>query len=78
MPLTRESNLEWRAENPGAILYQKDLTYATHKELLSDLFISEEAFNHLKKGADGIPDFWSTRAKTLASQMGKFLMVANQ
>ncbi|MDE2828451.1 MAG: DUF262 domain-containing protein [Bacteroidota bacterium] len=77
IPLTRQSNLEWRAANPGAILREKDLTYASHGELFSDLFINEEAFNSLLLGADGIPHFWKARAKSLASHLEELLSVAN-
>ena len=78
MPLTRESNLKWRAVNPGAILPQEDLTYAEHEELFADLFISEEALDHLQSGADGIPHFWRARAETLASYLEELLIVANR
>ena len=78
MPLTRESNLKWRAVNPGAIVHQEDLTFASHGDLFSDLFITEEAFQHLKSGVDGIPCFWDARADTLASHLEKLLNVANQ
>ena len=77
IPLTRESNLEWRAANPSAILRQKDLSYASHGELFSDLFISKEAFDFLKSGADGIPRFWIARAESLASHLKELLSVAN-
>ena len=30
MPMSRESNLKWRSANPGAILHQEGLTYASH------------------------------------------------
>ena len=78
MPLTRESNLKWRAENPGAILHKEDITFASQENLLSDVFITEEALEHFKKGADGIPDFWNTRAATLASHLERLLNVAKQ
>ena len=78
MPLTRESNLKWRAANPGAIVHQEDLTFASHGDLFSDLFITEEAFQHLKSGVDGIPCFWDARADTLASHLEKLLNAANQ
>ena len=78
MPLSRESNLQWQSTNPSAIIHQKDLTYASHGELFSDLFISEEAFQHLKRGGDGIPSFWVARSDTLASHLEKLLKVENQ
>ena len=78
MPLTRDSNLKWRAENPGAILYQREMAYATHEELFLDLFISERAFDHLMRGDDGIPHFWSERAESLASHMEALLTVCNR
>ena len=76
MPMTRESNLNWRAENPGAIIHQRKLAYDSHAELFSTLFITEEAFKHLKSGVDGIPRFWETRANTLTSHLQKLLTVA--
>ena len=77
IPLSRESNLEWRAANPGAILHQNNLDYASHEELFSDVFISEEAFGHLSDGAKGIPHFWNARAHTLATRLENLLDVAN-
>lgn len=77
MLLSRESNLVWRAANPGAILHQEGLTYASHGELFSDLYITEEAFEHLRNGADGITCFWNARADALASQLEKLAKVAN-
>lgn len=76
MPLTRESNLNWRAENPGAIIHQQKLSFDSHEEQFSDLFISEQTFQQLKKGADGIPHFWKARAKTLASHLESYLTVS--
>ena len=78
MPLSRESNLKWRAANPGAILHQEGLTYPSHGKLFSDLFITEEAFGHLKNGAGGIPRFWGARADALASHLVELRQVANQ
>ena len=77
LPLSRESNLDWRAANPGAILHQNDLDYASREELFSDVFVSEEAFGHLSDGAGGIPHFWNARAHTLASHLENLLDVAN-
>ena len=77
MPLSRESNLEWRAANPGAMLHRNDLNYASHAALLSDIFVSEEAFGHLSEGAGGIPHFWNARADTLASHLQELLDVTN-
>ena len=76
IPLTRESNQEWKAANPGAVLVQKNLIYSSREELLSDLFISKEAFDSLKSGATGIPDFWRARAESLSSHLEKLLKVA--
>lgn len=78
MPLTRESNLKWRAANPGAILHQEDLTYTSRGKLFSDLFITEEAFALLESGAEGIPGFWDARADTLAGHLEKLMKVASQ
>ena len=75
IPLSRESNIEWRNANPGAILHKKNLTY---KKIFSDLFITEEAFEHLKSGANGIPCFWENRADTLASHLEDLVKVAHQ
>ena len=77
MPLSRESNLEWRDENPGSILLKKGITYDSHRTLLSQIFVSEEAFNNLLKGSGGIPCFWETRADTLASHLERLLDVAH-
>ena len=76
MPLTRESNLQWRAKNPGAILLT--LKYAEREQLFSNLFISKEAFYHLKKGLPGSHIFWRARASTLASHLEDLLTVTNR
>ncbi len=76
MPLTRESNLEWRTANPGTILHQRNLRYDSHGELFANVFISEQAYAHLSEGAGGIPKFWNARADTLASHLEKQLDVA--
>lgn len=77
MPLSRESNLKWRAANPGAVLHQEDIDYSSHGDRLSEVFVSEEAFACLSKGAEGIPRFWQARADTLASHLENRLNVAN-
>lgn len=77
MPLTRESNLEWRSANPGQVLHQKNLRYGEYSELFSDVFISKQAFLHLSRGAEGIPHFWNARADTLASHFEKLLDVTD-
>ena len=77
MPLTRESNLEWRSANPGKILHQRNLTYDLYGELFSSVFISEQAYEHLSEGAGGIPQFWRTLADVLANHVEKQLDVAD-
>ena len=76
MPLSRESNLEWRAENPGAILRNKGVSYESLRETLQDLFISETAFEHLLDGEGGLPDFWRARSDTLATHLERLVKVA--
>ena len=76
MPLSRESNLKWRSANPGAILHQEGLTYASRGELFSDVFITEESFALLESGTDGIPHFWNARANSLASHLETLIRVA--
>ena len=78
MPLSRESNLEWRSGSPGAILHQRNIAYASYSDLFADVFITEEAFGHLSNGAAGIPNFWKSRADTLASHLETLLDVATQ
>ena len=76
MPLSRESNLQWRAENPGSILRDKRVDYARYRRTFEDLFISKKAFGYLLEGADGIPNFWKARAETLASHLERLIDVA--
>ena len=75
MPLSRESNLEWRAANPGSILHDKGVSYARSIGIFESLFVSEPAFDQLIVGADGIPGFWEERATTLASHLGQQLQI---
>ena len=78
MPLSRESNLKWRAENPGAIVHREDLTYSARADLFANLFITEEAVALLKSGAEGIPGFWEARADALAAHLENRMRVATQ
>ena len=75
MPLSRESNLEWRAENPSATLHRNEITYESRSSLFNAVFIDETSFEHLANGASGIPDFWTARASALAQYLESLLDV---
>lgn len=77
VPLSRPSNLKWRAADPGAILLQEGLSYNSHKDFFTNLFITEEAFALLKQGADGVPHFWEARADALASHLESLMKVSS-
>ena len=77
MPLSRESNLEWRASNPSAIIHSKNLHYGAKKDQFLDVYVSKVAFDQLAKGGDGIPHFWELRAQTLTSNIENLVNVSS-
>ncbi len=69
MPLSRESNLWWRAQVPSSALAQKHVTYARSGDVLDAAFISEDSFNLLMAPEPRPAEFWLKRAGDLADHM---------
>jgi hypothetical protein len=71
VPLSRESNNQWRYKNPGQILVERKLQFPSIEDSLRVLFIDEKAFKMLKLGAESLPDFWLHRAMLIADDLTK-------
>jgi hypothetical protein len=69
MPLSRQSNNSWKIALPGQIIDQHHLKYDHLRQRLATLFIDERAFDLLRKGADGIPEFWEARGRLMANDL---------
>lgn len=62
MPLSRQSNNTWKAKNPGQVIVERNITYAPVASILSKAYIDVQCFEALRRGADGIKEFWIHRA----------------
>ena len=65
MPLSRQSNNIWKAKNPGQVLVERQIDFAHSQTTLKDAYIDEDCFLHLRRGADGLRDFWDRRAELI-------------
>lgn len=69
MPLSRKSNNLWRSKIPGQILAERQITFSAVKQAAKQVYIDEEAFGYLLKGAARIEDFWRVRAYLVARDL---------
>lgn len=69
IPMSRSSNLAWRKKNPGQFLAEEEISFNDNPDLWKSYFISEDAFEALEKGQDGLRDFWKIRSDSL----GKYI-----
>jgi len=69
MPLSRQSNNAWKIALPGQIIDQHHLKFDHLTQRLAALFIDENCFQLLRKGADGIPEFWHARGRLIARDL---------
>jgi hypothetical protein len=69
MPLSRKSNNQWKAKNPGAILQERKVTYGQVRSIAQAVYIDEQCFDFLLSGGNGIPGFWERRARLIASDL---------
>lgn len=66
IPLSRESNLWWRARVPHAAIKEKAVSYNSSRSILERSFISAESFEYLVADEPHPKDFWEQRASDMA------------
>lgn len=77
MPLSRESNLWWRARVPSAALEQKHVSYALSQDVLDSLFITQKSF-YLLTASDPRPaEFWNQRASDIGEYLIRMMSLAS-
>ena len=76
MPLSRESNLRWKAKLPGRALTDSGVTFDNAAQRLADVFIDQECFDILTSAVPRPGDFWERRAGLLADHLLSLCQVA--
>jgi hypothetical protein len=66
LPMHRVTNNKWRKRNPGQFIEENSLNYNDNQDLWLRYFVTEQAFNFLKLGADGMEEFWKLRRDAIA------------
>ena len=73
MPLSKDSNLKWRAKLPRLVLQEHSVDFATRKSDLEAVSINEEAFGLLAGPFDEelsqIGEFWKKRSHVIAADL---------
>ena len=73
MPLSKDSNLKWRAKLPRLVLQEHSVDFATRKSDLEAVAINEEAFGLLAGPFDEelsqIGEFWKKRSHVIAADL---------
>jgi len=69
LPLSRASNLIWRARHPAAVIAAHAITYDSHREVLQAAFIDEECFEILSDGSASPGDFWDRRIELMGADL---------
>lgn len=76
-PMTRKSNLIWRAKVPGKALTDAHVTPTSHSEVFAQHFIDEPAYDCLVKSGAGLPEFWRLRAGNIAKWLGRQMLASS-
>ena len=67
IPLSKDSNLDWRAKRPEQILKSKSISYSNRSVACSAIFIDEPTFDTLLEAdANTAGTFWDLRADLMA------------
>jgi len=74
-PMTRTSNLAWRAKVPGVALESHGVDFLTYKMTLGSHFIDQDCFDMLVSGQDDLPKFWKLRAELIAQNIASRMVV---
>lgn len=69
IPLSAESNKKWLAKSPPTALQDFQITFPTHRDLLTSAAIDEEAFSLLVNLK--VDQFWDRRARNIAERLVK-------
>lgn len=67
MPLSRKSNSQWRASNPGKIIADAGISFESRREACAAAFIDAQAFGYLEREAP--LEFWRHRARAIAADL---------
>jgi hypothetical protein len=67
MPLSRKSNGQWRASNPGKVIADAGLSFACRREACVPAFIDDQAFGYLER--ESPLEFWRHRARAMAADL---------
>lgn len=68
MPLSRASNLEWRADHPAKAIKAAGLAWATHAARWERLGVDRDGFRLIEtvRGTEEVVKFWEHRARWIA------------
>jgi len=75
MPMARDSNLKWKAQNPSMALDALGVSSKNQLDILERYFVDKECIGYLKQGADGLGPFFERRRKLIADQLTRLLSV---
>ena len=70
-PMSRKSNNKWKSKLPGQIFEEMQVQYSYIREAAQQVFIDEEGYRMLTKGASEIVPFWRHRASLIAADLTK-------
>lgn len=68
-PMTRSSNLSWKAKVPGYALLDKGVSFEAFESGLASHYITETEYGMLIKGGEALPQFWKARASLIAVEI---------
>ena len=75
IPLSKNSNLQWRDKIPGQALREKGVDFSQKEDLFQAAFIDEECFNILKSSPADPGAFWNKRAEKMAEYFLKLTQI---
>lgn len=76
MPLSRDSNLRWKAKLPGRALTDSRVTFDNAAQRLADAFIDRECFDILTSAVPRPGEFWQRRSTLIADHLLSLCQVA--
>ncbi|MFM7051085.1 MAG: hypothetical protein ACKOYN_02995, partial [Planctomycetota bacterium] len=71
MPLSRPSNLKWRADHPATAIENDALAWETHEAQWQRVEIDRDCFRYLTsdRGGGQVGKFWERRARNIARRV---------
>lgn len=67
MPLSRKSNSQWRASNPGKVIADSRISFDIRRDACVAAFIDAQAFGYLENETP--LEFWRHRARAMAADL---------